>query len=205
MQAKLAHSGEAAGASLQSPRHPGYPPPVLRPVEITPGSPILQSAEGPPLARTLFFVALALLGAPALAEDAELAVSLGSFDIFQPDQAVEAGVQYRFRSRALRLVPHVGVHVTGDQAVFGYVGLRRPINVGRRWLLEPSFAVAAFEKGDGKDLGQVLEFRSGLDLTRRLGNGAKISLGVYHVSNASMAENNPGANSGLLTYVFPGR
>lgn len=148
---------------------------------------------------------LSCLGPPLFGEDAELAVSVGSFDIFQPDQAVEAGVQYRLRSRAFRLVPHVGVHVTGDRAVFGYVGLRRPINVGRRWLLEPSLAVAAFENGDGKDLGQVLEFRSGLDLTRRLTNGAKISLGVYHISNASMAENNPGANSGLLTYVFPRR
>lgn len=150
----------------------------------------------------LVIAGLLSLVRPALADDAELALSAGAFDIFQPDQAVEIGLQYRLRSLAFRLVPHFGVHLTSDSAAFAYAGLRRPITVSRRWLLTPSFAVVAFEKGDGKDLGQVLEFRSGLDLTRRLGSSAKISLGVYHISNASMAEDNPGSNSGLLTYVF---
>ena len=43
-----------------------------------------------------------------------------------------------------------------------------------------------------KELGHVIEFRSGLDIAYRKKNGGRIGAEVHHLSNASLDENNPG-------------
>ena len=67
-------------------------------------------------------------------------------------------------------------------------------------VVTPSFAPGLYERGDGKDLGHAIEFRSGLDLAYRRKNGARIGAEFHHLSNASLDENNPGAETFLFTY-----
>ena len=60
-----------------------------------------------------------------------------------------------------------------------------------------------FERGDGKELGHIIEFRSGIDLAYRRNNGSRIGAEVHHLSNASLDENNPGTETFLFTYSVP--
>jgi hypothetical protein len=142
--------------------------------------------------------------APAMAEEgAELAVSAGAYDIAKT-KSIEAGLEYRFRSRVWGLVPAVGGAVTEDGAIWAYGGLRRPFRLGPGWRLTPGFAVALYEEGStGKDLGGPAEFRSSLELGYRFARGSSLGLAFYHLSNASIYDDNPGSNSVILSWAFP--
>ena len=149
-------------------------------------------------------LALATTAVPVAAADGpELALSAGAYDIAKT-KAVEAGVEYRFRSRAWRLVPAAGAAFTADGAVWAYGGLRRPFRVAPGWRLTPGFAISLYEEGsEGKDLGGAVEFRSSLEISRRFAGGSSLGLAVYHLSNASIYDDNPGSNSVILSWAFP--
>ena len=151
-------------------------------------------------------VALAamLQAAPAAGEEGrELAVGAGAYDIAKT-RSIEAGLEYRWRSRAWGLVPALGGAFTGDGALWAYGGLRRPFRVASGWRLTPGFAVALYEEGGtGKDLGGPIEFRTSLELSRRLAGGSSLGVAVYHLSNASIYEDNPGSNSLILSWALP--
>lgn len=133
-------------------------------------------------------------------------LSLGFFDFTQEQEAVEAGLDVHFRERLLGVRPVLGLGLTSDEATFVYAGLRRPVRLGGSGFhLVPNFAVALFDRGDGKDLGFVVEFRSGIELLYELGGGARLGFGFYHMSNASIDDTNPGANSFLLRYLLAPR
>jgi len=133
----------------------------------------------------------------------ELAVSTGAYDIAKT-VALEAGFEYRFLPHAWGLVPAAGVVGTEEGEFWAYAGLRRPFHVAPLWRLTPGFGVSLYEEGgSGKDLGGPLQFRSSLELSRRLARGGRLGLAVYHLSNASIYENNPGANSVVLTWASP--
>lgn len=149
--------------------------------------------------------------APARAQEAaggreagarELAVSLGAFDVSNGETAVEAGVEWRFRPRAYRLVPTVGATVTSDAGLYVFGGLRRDFRWGERLFVTPHFSVTLFEEGDGRDLGHVVEFRSGIELSWPLGDGSRLGLSLYHLSNAGLSGTNPGSESLVLVYSF---
>lgn len=155
----------------------------------------------------LALAAVAALGAvasPVLAEEGpELALSAGAYDIAKT-RSIEAGVEYRFRSRAWGLVPAAGAAFTEDGAVWAYGGLRRPFRVAPGWRLTPGFAISLYEEGStGKDLGGLVEFRSSLEVSRRFAGGSSLGLAVYHLSNSSIYDDNPGSNSVILSWAFP--
>ena len=144
---------------------------------------------------------------PAVAGDAPetWVLSLGIFDFIDSDKAVEVGVQRRFspfRLWRLDLVPMVGVSATDEESVWLYAGLRWDLSLGRWWVVTPNFAASLYEDGDGKDLGGVVEFRSGLEVARRLAGGGRIGLLFYHLSNSRIYEHNPGSESLVLTWSF---
>ena len=65
----------------------------------------------------------------------------------------------------------------------------------------PSFAPGLYHKGDGKDLGHTLEFKSEVQLSFNLSQSSKLGLSYNHVSNASLGDKNPGANSYMFNYL----
>ncbi|MEM9404764.1 MAG: acyloxyacyl hydrolase [Acidobacteriota bacterium] len=148
-------------------------------------------------------VLLALLPGAASAKPG-FGISFGLIDFTRELEAFELGVEYRFPDWRYGLVPHVGVQVTEDEAFYGYGGLRRPFQLGEsRWDVIPSFAVSLYEQGDGQDLGNVIEFRSGIDVRYRFEKKGALALGFYHLSNASISSTNPGTNSLLLRIELP--
>ena len=158
----------------------------------------------------LLFFSPALVGAQSQArpsggkslDSPGFGLSVGQFDIARI-QTAEFGVDYGFAPVPFYgLQPHVGVGATEEESFFLYVGLRKNFALEGRFTLTPSLAVSYYEKGDGKDLGHEIEFRSGLGLFYSLPRGGAVGLGVYHLSNASISSTNPGANSVLLRFRF---
>lgn len=158
------------------------------------------------LGTLTLLIALPGLAAAAVGpvEDGSLGLSAGMFDT-EGDSVVEAGAELRWANRLpWGLGAIAGVSGNEDGAFWGYLGLRRPFALGSGgWRLLPSFAVVGYEKGDGKDLGQTLEFRSGLELHYAFRNRNSLGVNFYHMSNAGLSEVNPGENSLLVVWSIP--
>ena len=149
-------------------------------------------------------LALAVSMAPPAAaqEDRFLALSLGMFDVLRDDTATEARIEYRSGKRVFGLGPMFGVMFNSDASAYIYSGLNLDLVFGN-WVLMPNLAVGAYFEGSGKDLGHVLEFRSGADLYYRFDNGVRIGIAFHHISNANIGDHNPGAESLVITYAIP--
>lgn len=136
-------------------------------------------------------------------EPAFIAVGLGAFDALDDETAGQINFEYRSNLRLWIFKPYGGLFVSTDGAVYGHGGFRVDIFFGNRFVLSPSTAVGLFGKGSGKDLGSALEFRSGVELAYRLDDRSRIGVGLFHLSNASIGNRNPGEESLLLYYALP--
>lgn len=149
-------------------------------------------------------IALSLFSSFASADDQpELAFYLGAFEAFNSNNnATEIGLEYRFAplASAWDLIPTLGLAMNSDGGYWAYAGVRYDWQFSPKWTLTPHFAVAAYEDGASLDLGYGLEFRSGLDLGYLLNDNSRLSLGVHHMSNADIADDNPGSESLIVTY-----
>ena len=92
---------------------------------------------------------------------------------------------------------------TSDKAIYGYLGVLIDFYFGRRFVITPSFAPGAWSRGDGKDLGHWVEFRSQLEFAYRLDDRSRVAVSIGHISNAGLDSTNPGDESVMLTYAVP--
>ena len=100
----------------------------------------------------------------------------------------------------------VGGMATSDGAAYGYAGFAFELWwLDKRVVLTPSAAVGAYRKGDGKDLGHTLEFRTGAAIHYRFDNDSRLGVSFHHLSNAGLGHNkkNPGEESLMLTFAWP--
>ncbi|MCE2509645.1 MAG: acyloxyacyl hydrolase [Alphaproteobacteria bacterium] len=136
-------------------------------------------------------------------EPAFIAFGGGLFDALDEDTTGQFNFEYRSNRRLWIFKPHGGLMVSTKGAVYGYAGLRIDLFFGRRWVLTPSTAIGVFEEGSGKDLGSALEFRSGIELAYRFDDRSRFGAGLFHLSNASVGNTNPGEESIVLFYAIP--
>lgn len=128
-------------------------------------------------------------------------VSTGVIDFGKDHETAEVGMEYRFGTDwCLGLGPHVGAFLTPDESFYLYTGTDQRFNLGSFWFIDVATSVGFYEKGDGKDIGGELEFRSGIAVGRRLPGGSRLSFGFFHLSNSSYYRRNPGVNSLLLRW-----
>ena len=99
-----------------------------------------------------------------------------------------------------RVSPVSGMMVTADNAAYFYTGIEANYELG---LLKvtPSFTPGIYSQGDGKDLGHPLEFKSEVQLSMDLLNNSELGFSYNHISNASLGEKNPGANSYMFNFL----
>ena len=154
------------------------------------------------LFRTAALLTALCIPAISLAEPPEIALSAGMFEVFESDNAAEFGAEYRFSPQHWNLVPAFGLSANSGGGYWAHAGLRYDFLVGTKWLLTPQLALVAYQDGGGVDLGSGLLFRSGLELGYRLSATSKLSVTLYHMSNADLAKNNPGSESLLVSYSF---
>ena len=97
------------------------------------------------------------------------------------------------------LSPITGVMITADNAGYIYTGVQAKYKLG--FLnITPSFTPGLYHEGDGKDLGHLLEFKSEVQLSLDFSKSSKLGFSYNHISNASLGDKNPGANSYMFNF-----
>ena len=98
------------------------------------------------------------------------------------------------------LSPITGLMFTADNAAYIYTGVQAQYKIGNINIV-PSFAPGYYNQGDGKDLGSPLEFKSELQLSLDILSNTELGFSYNHLSNASLGDKNPGANSYMFNFL----
>ncbi|WP_440669723.1 acyloxyacyl hydrolase [Candidatus Pelagibacter sp. HIMB1483] len=98
------------------------------------------------------------------------------------------------------LSPITGLMLTADNAAYIYTGVQAHYSLGALNII-PSFTPGLYEQGDGKDLGHMLEFKSEVQLSLNLQKDSQLGFSYNHLSNASLGDKNPGANSYMFNFL----
>ena len=108
------------------------------------------------------------------------------------------------------LKPFVGMEVTTDSALYVLGGIYLEDNLGKlltgnqnKWNFTPSFGLGYYDDGDGKKLGNKLEFRTTIEISYQLKNDDRIGISLGHISNANIGNKNPGVEIISLSYQRP--
>ena len=138
--------------------------------------------------------------------DTELNFFTGMFDFSDDTQAAGVfGLQHQnddlFRNSFLgKLSPITGGFLTENNAFYLYTGAQAEYDLGL-FTITPSFAPGYYNSGDGKDLGSVLEFKSEIQMSLNLSDSTEFGMSYNHISNASLGDKNPGANSYMINFL----
>lgn len=164
------------------------------------------------LLRLALFVSLNLLFTLHAAPPQRLlSFGMGAFDIMREKHRTwEFEIEYKFLVNwlvspwhFLEFRPLIGVMATATSSVYGYVGLNFDLLFWNHLLIAPGFAAGYYGKGNGKNLGYPIEFRSGLEVAYQFQDGHRLGVHFYHLSNASLARRNPGEESLVIYYDIP--
>ena len=90
--------------------------------------------------------------------------------------------------------------LTADNAKYFYTGIQAQYKIGFLNII-PSFTPGLYGEGDGKDLGHLIEFKSELQLSLDLFKNSELGFSYNHLSNASIGDKNPGANSYMFNFM----
>ena len=108
------------------------------------------------------------------------------------------------------LKPFIGIEATTDSAFYFLGGIYLEDNLGKlligkenKWNFTPSFGLGYYDDGNGKKLGNKLEFRTTLELNYQLNNDDRIGFSLGHISNANIGNKNPGVEIISLSYQKP--
>ena len=96
--------------------------------------------------------------------------------------------------------PITGALITSDNAGYIYTGVQAEYKIGAL-NITPSFTPGLYHEGDGKDLGHILEFKSEVQLSLDLSENSQFGFSYNHISNASLGDKNPGANSYMFNFL----
>ena len=136
----------------------------------------------------------------------ELNVYTGMFD-FSDDGKGSVLVGFQHQNENLNrdtflgnLSPITGALITADSAGYIYSGVQAQYKIGAL-NATPSFTPRLYHEGDGKDLGHIIEFKSEIQLSLNLSQSAELGFSYNHLSNASLGDKNPGANSYMFNFL----
>jgi hypothetical protein len=150
---------------------------------------------------------LVLAVGPSCARAEEVALLRPAAGVFEFNlnsaAAGELGLQYRLGRNTGPIHPLIGVFGTTDAAFLVYAGFGIDIPLGGPVVLRPSLAPGFYHRGEGKDLGSIIEYRSALEVAWRTRRGLRVGVELDHVSNAGSAPSNRGAESLTLTISIP--
>ena len=155
----------------------------------------------------LFTVFLTFSFVKAEEKNAEYSFYTGTFDLIDKegdDKTSLFGVEHKnpdlFRDTFLgKFKPVTGAFMTGNSSVYFYTGVEGQYGIGPIKIL-PSFAPGYYEKGDGKDLGNVLEFKSEVKFGLDIFENSKLSYSYSHISNNDWGDTNPGTDNQQITF-----
>ena len=139
-------------------------------------------------------------------KNTEFNIYSGMFD-FSDDGKKSALIGFQHQNENLNrdtflgnLSPITGFMITADSAGYIYTGVQAQYKVGALNIV-PSFTPGLYHEGNGKDLGHLLEFKSEIQLSLDLSKTSELGLSYNHISNASLGDKNPGANSYMFNFL----
>ena len=138
-------------------------------------------------------------------QNTELSIFSGMFD-FSDDGKSSTLIGFQHQNENLNrdtflgnLSPITGFLITADNAGYLYTGVQAQYKLGAL-NLTPSFTPGIYHEGDGKDLGHLIEFKSELKFSLDLSGNSQLGFSYNHLSNASLGNKNPGANSYMFNF-----
>ena len=142
-----------------------------------------------------------------LKDNTEYSFYVGTFDTIDKegdDKATLVGFEHNnpilFRDTFVgKFSPITGGFITNKSSVYFYTGIQIKYEIGSINII-PSFAPGYYEKGDGKDLGSVLEFKSQLKVSFDIFDNSKIGYSYSHISNNDWGKINPGVNNQKISF-----
>tara|TARA_B100001123_G_C15251075_1_gene1002797 strand:- start:785 stop:1300 length:516 start_codon:yes stop_codon:yes gene_type:complete len=158
------------------------------------------------LLTSLTFLSVAYSEEIKKSNETELNLFTGMFDFSDTGQAAGLfGLQHQnddlYRKSFLgKLSPITGGFLTENSAFYLYTGAQAEYEVGIV-TITPSFAPGYYNSGDGKDLGSALEFKSEIQMSLNLSDSTEFGMSYNHISNASIGDKNPGANSYMINFL----
>ena len=173
--------------------------------------------------RKLFFIILITLSSPAFSIGYDI-YGIGIYDIKFDGSSTNNAVDYRFERRFdntlikigpesenfFNLKPLAGIELTSDSAAYLLGGIYLEDNLGALFIgnesnlnFTPSFALGYYDDGDGKKLGNNIEFRTTLEISYQLENKNRIGFSFGHISNANLGDRNPGVEILNISYQIP--
>ena len=141
------------------------------------------------------------------AENKDITVYTGQFDITDQvgdDETTLFGIEHKnpelFRNTFLgKFSPVTGAFITGKNSTYFYTGVEAQYGIGPLKIL-PSFTPGYYDKGNGKDLGDELEFKSEIKVGLDIFENTKIGYSYSHISNNDWGEVNPGTDNQSITF-----
>ena len=131
---------------------------------------------------------------------------IGNFDFSDHKQsAILVGFQHQNENLERdtfigNISPITGGFITENSAVYIYTGFEWNVDMGGL-IFTPSFAPGLYSEGDGKDLGHILEFKSEVQFSYEFSKNSSLAISYNHISNASLGNKNPGANSYMFNFL----
>ena len=129
----------------------------------------------------------------------------GSYDYDDDNTSTLYGLNYHLSDNAfsffnlIDLNPVIGGFITADSASMFYSGFETNIGAGSIYL-NLSSSAGIYSNGDGKDLGNDLQFKSEVNIFYNISKESRFGIGSHHISNAGLATVNPGTNNYYLIY-----
>ena len=129
----------------------------------------------------------------------------GSYDYDDDNTSTLYGLNYHLSDSEISVFslfdinPVLGGFVTAKSATMFYGGFET--NIGQDAIfLNLSSSAGIYSNGDGKDLGNALQFKSEVNLFYSLSKSSRIGIGSHHISNAGLSSVNPGTNNYYLIF-----
>ena len=132
-----------------------------------------------------------------------LAVSGGMYDFLHNYKAWEGRAEYDFAHGYYFVHPMMGVFATNRRAGFAYAGFNLDLHIGDHFVIVPNASVGYYHQGNGKNLGEAFEFKTGARFDYRFHDDSRIGIAFDHISNAGFSSRNPGEENILLVFSFP--
>ena len=108
------------------------------------------------------------------------------------------------------LKPFAGIEITSESAYYILGGVYLEDNLGQlfvgkksNFIFTPIFGVGYYDDGNGKKLGNQIEFRTTFEISYEMQNKNRIGLSFSHISNANIGNNNSGVEIISLSYQIP--
>ena len=171
--------------------------------------------------KYIFITVVLIISSFNVEADGYDVIGIGSYDVKFDGSSTKQSTDFRYERRFNNtlldigpeednfffLKPFLGLEATSDNAYYFLTGIYLEDNLGdlfignnNNYMFTPSFGVGYYDDGDGKKLGNEIQFRTSLEVSYILKNNNRIGLSLSHISNANLGDKNPGVEVISLSY-----